>query len=212
KLRKPESDAGDGGGGISNITTGVVLWTNPFTDVSENDWFYDSVRFVNENGLFAGVSSKEFAPHDTMTRGMLVTVLHRLAGKPQASASKFTDAPAGAWFADAVAWASENSIVNGIGNNKFAPNRAITREEMAVIMYNYAKSKGLDVSGKGDLTKFTDGNKVSAWAADAMSWAISVGLISGRGNGRLDPGGKATRAENAAIIQRFAAYVGPAAK
>lgn len=212
KLRKPESDAGDGGGGISNITTGVVLWTNPFTDVSENDWFYDSVRFVNENGLFAGVSSKEFAPNDTMTRGMLVTVLHRLAGKPQASASKFTDAPAGAWFADAVAWASENSIVNGIGNNKFAPNRAITREEMAVIMYNYAKSKGLDVSGKGDLTKFTDGNKVSAWAADAMSWAISVGLISGRGNGRLDPGGKATRAENAAIIQRFAAYVGPAAK
>lgn len=181
----------------------VASWSNPFEDVSENDWFYDSVKLVNEKGLFAGVSNTEFAPNDTMTRGMMVTALHRLEGKPLSSANKFTDVSNGEWFTDAVAWASENKIVNGIGNNEFAPNREITREEMAVIMYNYAKSKGLVVSVNGDLTEFSDSDKVSPWANEAMSWAVGVKLISGKGNGILHPNGNATRAENAAILQRF---------
>ena len=198
-LRKAESSTRSSGGNKIR----VVLWSNPFIDVSENDWFYDSVKFVNEEGLFTGVSNTEFAPNDTMTRGMLVTVLYRLAGEPQASASNFTDVPGDAWFADAVAWASENGIVKGTGNNEFAPNREITREEMSVIMYNYAKSMGLDVSVIGDLTKFADGDKISAWAKEAMSWAVGARLISGKSNEILDPDGKATRAENAAILQRF---------
>lgn len=196
---KIEANSRSGGGNKKRF----AVWSNPFTDVSENDWFYDSVKFVNEEGLFTGVTNTQFAPIDTMTRAMMVTALHRLEGKPKASASKFTDVPSGEWFTDAVAWASENKIVNGIGNNEFAPNREITREEMAVIMYNYAKSKGLDVSAKGDLTKFSDSVKISAWANEAISWSVGAKLISGKGNEILAPNENATRVENAAILQRF---------
>jgi len=207
-LRRAESGGKVESDGESNDDNDIIVasWSNPFTDVSENDWFYDSVKFVNEEGLFAGVSNTEFAPNDPMARGMMVMVLYSLAGKPQASASRFTDVPGDTWFADAVAWASDNNIVKGIGNNEFAPNREITREEMAVIIYNYAKSNGLDVSVKGDLTEFSDSNEISAWANEAMSWTIGIKLIYGKGNGVLDPKGKATRAENSAILQRFITY------
>lgn len=174
-----------------------------FSDVSPDDWFYDAGTFVIEQGLFSGVSETEFAPNANMSRSMLVTVLFRMADQPQSGESGFADVPKDEWYAGAVAWASENGIVSGSGNNEFTPNREITREETAVILYKFAKAQGLSLSASGDLSTFADGNEISTWAGEAMRWAISTGLISGKGNGILDPKGNATRAENAVILQRF---------
>lgn len=179
------------------------VWVNPFTDVGESDWFYESVAFVVQKGLFSGTSHSTFGPEGDMTRAMLVTVLYRLAGEPGGGTNSFSDVPDRSWYADAVAWASGQGIVKGCGSGEFRPADPITREQLAVILYNYARSRGYSVSGFSDAPQFADGSKVSAWAAEAMKWAAGTGLITGKGSGILDPQGTAARAQVAAVLQRF---------
>ena len=183
-------------------------WLNPFKDVKKGDWFYEGVKFANQNGLFNGTSADLFSPNAPMTRAMLVTVLWRLDGKtaPKAAAT-YSDIDAKAYYADAVAWASENGVVNGVGNNKFDPEGKVTREQIAAILFRYTEMKGADTSKRADLNAFPDANKVSSYAKDAMAWANAEGLITGSKEGSLtllDPQGSATRAQVAVILMRYA--------
>lgn len=175
----------------------------PFSDVSTEDWFCEAVNYAYETGLMSGTGNGRFSPAQTTTRGMIVTMLHRFEGTPEAGESSFSDVPPGQYYSDAVAWAASSGVVNGYDSSHFAPNDVITREQMAVILYRYAQYKGYDVSRRADLSGFTDAGKVSGWAADAVSWANAWGLINGVGNNTLLPGGSATRAEAAAIFMRF---------
>ena len=178
------------------------VWTNPFADVGANDWFYESVAFAAQKGYFPGTSSSTFSPDSNMTRAMLVTVLYHVAGEPGGGQNSFVDIPGQMWYTDAVAWASKQGIVSGYGSGLFGPENPATREQLAVILYNYAKSCGCDVSASGDKAQFADGAMVSAWAADAMEWAVGAGLITGKGKGNLDPRGNVTRAQVASVLQR----------
>ena len=178
-----------------------------FSDVPDNYWGKDAIAFVTARELFNGISDDQFAPAAPMTRAMLVTVLHRLEDTPAAKAdAAFPDVDAAAWYADAVAWASGNGIVTGTGSG-FEPDGQITREQLATILYRYADFLGLDTSAAGALSQFSDGDKVSAWAEEAMQWAVGSGLLTGKGNGTVDPTGNATRAEVAAILQRMVAMM-----
>ena len=174
-----------------------------FADVKSSDWFAGAVAFVSSRELFQGVSDAQFAPTMPMTRAMLVTVLHRLEDQPGAgAAASFGDVPAGAWYALAVAWASENSIVTGTGSG-FNPDGNVTREQIAAILYRYMRYLGLDVSASGDLSKFSDGGETSGWAEDAMKWAVGAGILTGKSGTILDPTGTASRAEVATMLQRL---------
>lgn len=177
--------------------------TVPFTDVNEGDWFYDAVSYVYENGMMNGVSENSFAPNATTSRAMIVTILYRLENEPAVSGSSFTDVASGQWYTNAVAWAAENGIVNGVTDTTFAPNSAITREQMAAILYRYAAWKGCDVSGRVDLSGYTDAASVSAYATEAMAWANAEGLITGVTNTTLRPAGSAVRAQAATILMRL---------
>ena len=200
----------------SNIATITVVhgtkaeepWVNPFRDVTESDWFYDDVRFANQNGLFNGVEKDLFAPEEPMTRGMLVTVLWRLDGETAPkTATTFTDVDVNAYYADAVAWAAESGVVNGIGGNKFDPEGNVTREQIAPILFRYASLKGVDTAARANLATFPDAEKTSAYAHDALSWAVAAELVKGTKEGStiyLDPQGSATRAQVAAILSRYA--------
>lgn len=182
----------------------LVRDTNPFTDVSQNDWFYAEVRNAVSKGWFSGTSATTVGPLTSTTRGMLVTVLHRMEGEPAVTAaSVFEDVASGAYYANGVNWAQANGIVSGYGNGKFGPQDNITREQMAAILYRYAAFKGYDVTATTSLDAFTDTDSVSGYAVDPMKWAVANGLISGKGNGILDPKGEATRAQVAAILTRF---------
>ena len=160
--------------------------------------------YAVEKGLFSGTGENTFSPNLPMTRSMLVTVLHRLEGKPAASkAAAFSDVPAGQWYTDAVSWSLEKEIIKGITETEFKPESNITREQLAVMLYRYASTKNM-VSGEGGSTdSFTDKDKVSSWAETAVKWAVGKGIITGRTNGSLDPSGSATRAEVAAMLQRY---------
>ena len=180
----------------------------PFADVTEQDWYYDSVYYVFAKGLMNGTSATTFEPGATTTRGMVVTVLYRLEGSPtEAGWSPFTDVDPGMYYAPPVAWAAWNEIVNGYSDTLFGPNDSITREQMATILYRYAQFKGCDSSQQGNLAQFVDVGKVSSYAKKALSWANYWGLIQGKGDGILDPQGLATRAEVAAILCRFDAMI-----
>lgn len=183
----------------------IEEWKNPFTDVSESDWFYNSVKFVLENGIMSGTSKTEFSPKSQLTRSMLVAVLYRLDGSPIVGANKqFSDVSADAYYADAVAWAKENGIVSGVTDEQFAPDENITREQIAAIIYRYAKYKGYDVSQGGmQIREFDDFGEISEYALDAMTWAVNCGLMQGKGDNKLAPQDLATRAEISAILQRF---------
>ncbi len=175
-----------------------------FTDVKESDWFYESVKFAMEKGLFKGTTETTFSPGQPMTRAMLVTVLHRLEGSPAATgANNFTDVKNGEWYTNAVIWAKANDIVSGYGNGLFGTNDSITREQMAAILYRYAGYKGYDVTATANLSSYTDGADISGWAEKAMSWANAKGLITGRTATTLVSGGTATRGEVASILKRF---------
>ena len=189
--------------GLPSAPSSVAPMVGSFTDVRTNNWFAGAVEYVVNNGLFSGVSDTSFAPNDPVTRGMLVTVLWRAAGEPSASASAFADVPADAWYAKAVAWANVNGIVQGYDASTFAPDDRITREQLAAIFQRYAGFKGMETSGRGDLSQFGDTGALSNWAQEGVSWAVGAGLISGKGDGVLDPQGATTRAEAAAILQRF---------
>ena len=177
---------------------------NPFTDVSEKDWFYGDVMFVYENGLMLGTSKTLFSPHGTATRGMMATILWRMEGSPAPKGkNSFTDVEAGKWYADAITWTAENGIFAGYGKDKFGPDDPITREQLAAIFYRYADYKGYDLTVKGNLDKFKDADKITDYAKTAMQWAVGSGLVNGKSGNLLDPQGTATRAEIAAMLHRF---------
>ena len=197
------------------VTANIVLyakWTGTgetgtgFSDVKTDDWFCSAVNYVVGKKLFNGVSDNEFAPNDSLTRAMLVTILYRLDGEPETEIGEgFADVESGAYYEKAVAWAKANGIVNGITDSEFAPNNNITREQIASIIYRYAKYKGYDVSVGEDtnILSYDDANKMSDWAVAAIQWACGAGLINGRTESTIVPDGTATRAEAAAIMQRF---------
>ena len=184
--------------------------TLPFTDVKTGDWFYEAVQYVYDKGMMTGVSADRFTPASTTTRGMIVTILYRLENEPAVSGDlPFTDVERGAWYANAVAWAAANDIVNGTSATTFAPNSPITREQMATMLYRFAQYKGMDaVTLQEHLTGYPDGDQVSDYAIPAMNWAVGQGLIAGMENGTLVPQGSATRAQVATILMRFCESIG----
>ena len=185
----------------------------PFDDVSSDDWFADSVAYVCENGMMTGTDSRTFSPNSTTTRGMIVTMLYRLEGEPSVSVSSvsvspvsvssFADVAPDAYYADAVAWAEQNDIVNGYDSETFAPNDTITREQLAEIFYRYAGYKNYDTEARAALDKFADYKEISSYAQTALSWANAEELVNGVSGSLLSPKGSATRAEAAAILTRF---------
>lgn len=192
-----------GGGGGTVVTPNNNSWDNPYFDVSSTAWYYNAVKYAVEKGLFSGVTDTQFGPNVSMTRGMLVTVLYKLEGRPAAGGNSFIDVSSNAYYSNAVAWAASKNIVSGIGDGMFAPGQAISREQMVVILYKYAQNKGMDTSASASLSNFADYDKVSPWAREAMQWAVGAGLISGKNGSILDPTGTATRAEVASILMNF---------
>ena len=181
----------------------------PFTDVAETDWFHDAVRYVYDNGLMDGVGDGQFAPNATTTRAQLVTILYRLAGEPAVSGdAAFTDVESGQWYTDAVAWAAEKGVVNGISETEFSPAGDLTREQLATILYRYAESMGYDVSASADLSGFPDADQIQSYATQALSWAVAEGLLQGFEDDTLQPQSTATRAQIATILMRFCEGVG----
>lgn len=175
-----------------------------FYDVSETDWFYDSVKKAYHQGWLNGTGDGIFDPDGDITRAMFVSILYRAEGQPQTNhALKFDDVAENTYYTEAVGWALENGIVAGVSDTTFVPERNITREEMAAVMSRYADYRGIKAEERGDLTRFDDTHEISGWAMENMSWAVGAGLISGKGDGILDPLGSTTRAEAATILYRF---------
>lgn len=176
----------------------------PFVDVTEDKWYYDAVAYVYQQGIMVGMSETTFEPNTTVNRAQVVQMLYNLEGQPQVSGdSGFSDIRDGQWYAKAVAWASANDVVAGYEDGTFRPTRAVTREEFAQILYNYAKCKGYGLSASADLGKFPDSGQVSSWAETALGWANGNGLINGHDDGRLDPKGSTIRAQAASILMNF---------
>lgn len=176
----------------------------PFVDVTEDKWYYDAVAYVYQQGIMVGMSETTFEPNTTVNRAQVVQMLYNLEGQPQVSGdSGFSDIRDDQWYAKAVAWASANDVVAGYEDGTFRPTRAVTREEFAQILYNYAKFKGYDLSASADLGKFPDSGQVSSWAETALGWANGNGLINGHDDGRLDPKGSTIRAQAASILMNF---------
>ena len=178
--------------------------TEPFIDVNEGDWFYDAVAYAYENELMDGVGGNRFAPNSATTRAQLVTILYRLEGQPAVSGDlPFTDVEAGTWYTNAVGWAAQNGIVNGVGDDTFAPGNDLTREQLVTILYRYAESKSYDVSASADLAGYPDGEEIQAYAREAMAWAVAENIIRGMEDDTLKPAGNASRAQIATILMRF---------
>lgn len=175
----------------------------PFEDVPQGAWFVDAVKYVYQNGLMAGTSATTFSPYANTSRGMIVTILHGMCGKPVFEGCVFSDVEEGAYYAKATCWASQNRIISGFGQGKFGPDEDVQREQLAVIMMRYAQYLGLETPERADLSGFADADQISAYAQEAMSWANAVGLLSGKGDGIMDPQGVATRAEVAAMMARL---------
>ena len=176
----------------------------PFLDVNEGDWFYDAVAYAYENGLMDGVGGNRFAPNSATTRAQLVTILYRMEGQPAVSGDlPFTDVEAGTWYTNAVGWAAQNGIVNGVGDDTFAPGNDLTREQLVTILYRYAETKGYDVSASADLAGYPDGEEIQAYAREAMAWAVAENIIQGMEDDTLKPAGNASRAQIATILMRF---------
>ena len=178
--------------------------TIQFTDVNENDWYYDAVKYVYANGLMSGVSDTTFAPNANTTRGMIVTVLYRMENQPNVTIdNSFKDVKSTDYYGNAIYWAKQNNIVSGYNSTTFAPNDNITREQMAAILYRYAAYKGYSVDKTSDLSNFNDTSNISNYALTPIKWAVSSGLISGMGDGTISPLGNASRAQIATILMRF---------
>ena len=176
----------------------------PFDDVSQPNWYYRAVEYVYSNHLMQGTAETAFSPEADMSRGMITTVLYRSEGTPAlAGDTAFSDVEANKWYTDAIQWAAKNDIVNGYGNNRFGPMDSVTREQLAVILYNYTASEGISADATGDLSVFADAEEISDWAKESISWAVGVGLLSGKGNGILDPRATATRAEVAQMLTNY---------
>lgn len=182
---------------------GVTVTVLPFTDVRETDWFYGSVSYCYANGLMNGVSDTSFSPNTVVSRAMMVTVLWRLAGSPKTGNATFTDLVKDSWYYDAVQWAFANGIVNGYNETTFAPDQALTREQMAAIFFRFANYRGMSVTARDAMSAYTDRGQISGYALDAMGWCVAKGLINGISAELLSPNGTATRAQLAAVLQRF---------
>ena len=179
-----------------------------FVDVPEGAWYYDSVYYVAEHGLFQGTGENAFSPHMTMTRGMLTTVLHRMAGSPEVTYSAaFTDVPDGTWYTAGTVWAGQNGIVSGGG--EFYPNDVVTREQIAQMLYNYANLFGFDTSARADLSGFADVAEIGDQVYDAFSWLVSAEIFRGNDLNQLMPASGADRAQIATLLQRFDLLMNP---
>ena len=187
--------SGSGSGG----SRPPVQTEEPFADVQMDDWFYNAVVYVVKNGLMNGVTNTQFSPDTATTRGMIVTILYRMAGKPTADGTSFADVEQDAYYADAVAWAAESGIVMGYGDGTFGPNDSITREQMAAMLYRYAGSPAVTQTA----LQFADSGEVSSYATNAISWAVQQGILSGKTGNILDPQGDATRAQVAQMLQNY---------
>lgn len=191
------------------LLTPVGKAYTPFVDITGGDWYADAVLFAYEQQLFQGLTATVFSPDTEMNRAMLATVLSRLAGAQGAAPSAgFTDVTVSDWYANAVNWAAGAGIVNGLGDGSFGPNNSVTREQMATMLYRYARDYlGMKVTAAGDLSVFSDRDQISAYAVDAVAWAVGCGIMNGHSNGTLSPGGTATRAQVASMLQRFSALI-----
>ena len=188
----------------SKVTITVTfVWNNPFTDVKESAWYYDAVKYVHEHHIMIGTSATTFEPNTLLTRAQAVQILYNLESQPTVTGNTtFTDV-SGHWALDPISWAQKTGIVKGYEDNSFRPNRVVTREEFAEILYNYASYKGYDLTAQGDLSKFPDSGKIQDWAEAAMEWANGSKLINGHDDGTVDPQGNTTRAQTASILMRF---------
>ena len=179
-----------------------------FTDVAKDAWYYPYVVYAFNNKLMGGISSTLFAPNQSVTRGLGVQVLYNYAGQPSAESPAFLDVTGSDWFAKAVGWASSEGVVGGYPGNKFGPNDNLNREQLLVVLYNYSKKNGNDVSASADISDFTDVSKVDDWALTAVKWGIAEKIIGGKpdgksGKNKIDPLGAATRAEFATIMRNY---------
>ena len=188
-----------------------ISMDNPFSDIKDSDWFYDAVMFAYSHGIMVGTSTTPmmFSPKADLTRGMIVTILYRLAGNPVVGDARpyngFTDVVDGTWYSDAVQWAAENGIMSGYGDGRLGPNDYVTREQLATILYRYCLLRGIDVSVGEDtnILSYEDAFDISEYAIPAFQWACGAGIINGKPGGYLDPIGNATRVEVAIVLQRF---------
>lgn len=196
-FRMPDSDV------TISATFKSRNYTSNFTDVPRTEWYYEAVSYVATEGLMNGVSATQFNPNGTASRAQIVTILWRLAGEPSALTGAFTDVPAGEYYSTAVAWASRQGIVTGVGNNRFEPNSNITREQLAVILYRYAQDAGYSTTASGSITGYYDYARVNGYARTALQWAVGTGLITGTSSTTLSPQDTATRAQVATILMRF---------
>lgn len=201
---QPGSASPDASGAADDKAQDTVE-TAAFSDVAPTAWYAEPVSYVTSKGLFTGTGGGKFSPDGDMNRAMLVTVLWRLAGSPQsAQASSFKDVAQGSWYAQAVAWASSNGIVNGVSDDSFAPSASVTREQIAAMLYRYAQRAGADASYAGNLSGFRDAASVSSWAAQPVQWTIDKKIMNGVTSDTLAPGRNATRAQVASMIMRYA--------
>ena len=193
-----------------NLNVSNQIRDLPFKDVSKNVWYYNSVKYCYENGIIVGTTDETFSPNTNVTRGNLVTILWRMEGNPVVSGNlSFPDVKQSDYYYEAVKWAEKTGVVHGYDTGKFGPNNYISREQLATILNNYAKYKKKDTSKKADLSTFTDNKKISSYAKEGVAWAVGNKVMSGKNEGtRVDPQGKATRAETAAMIQNYCSYVG----
>lgn len=178
-----------------------------FDDISAGAWYHDGVHYCVAEALMNGVSGRRFAPDASLSRAMLVTVLYRMEGSPSVGRPTFADVPAGLWYSDAVAWAAECGVVNGVGDNRFAPERDISRQDMAVTLYRYASYKGYDMTNLADLSTYHDSGRIAPYARAAVEWCVAGGIISGKPGDLLDPSGSATRAEVASVLLRYCSAI-----
>ncbi len=178
----------------------------PFSDVHSNDWYYDSVQYVYEHRIMTGISADEFSPDQNVSRAMMVTVLYRMSGESTDFPAPFEDVSSGAWYADAVAWAAEHNIVNGITDSLFAPEDDVTREQMAAILYRYANYRKYDTVFTRSLNEYEDASQLHSWSSAAVRWACAAQILHGTGDIMLEPESSASRAQTAAILQRLEQY------
>ena len=203
---KPSDPVNPGGGSTGGGSTGggsTSTYVFPFTDCSAH-WAKDAVAYVNEKGIMNGVSATTFSPDSTTTRGMIVTMLYRLAGSPSvSSASSFTDVKSGSYYYNATVWAAGNGIVKGTTDTTFAPDTNITREQLATIIYRYSTYAKYNTASTATVNQFADASSIHDWALDSVKWAVGLGLIQGVGDNTLSPAGNATRGQVATIFYRF---------
>jgi hypothetical protein len=188
-----------------NVTVKVVDNTPSFTDISNTTevWYNDAVNFVGARNIMNGTDSSSFQPNAELSRGMIAQMLYNLEGQPESSTDKSFGDVDGQWYSDAVLWAAEMGVVSGYNNGDFGANDNMTREQMATILYRYSSNKGYDMTVSSDMSDFSDAGETSSWAQDAVAWAVSIGLMSGKGDGSIDPQGTASRAEVATVFMNY---------